>query len=120
MHMKKINELTKLIQQVKTGIQNEINSLPDNPNIQRLSNIAYSMPFSEIAKDKDQTFSAEYYDFKYQYREIADRIESLEITEVPARLKEWTNAGYLPRKQQGRIKLHPQVIAYIQKLIETL
>ena len=113
---------------VKRKIRQKIRSLPDNSNINRISNSpnCFTMMASEIFKDKDMTFSAEYYDFKYQYKKICQFIRKMDITKIQSNIQKWIDEGYinyreythlLQRYTHNRIKLHPQVIKYLKELL---
>ena len=113
---------------IKRKLRKKIRSFPNNPNIKRISNSpnCYTMMSSEIFKDKDHTMSAEYYDFKYQYKRITDTIRKMDITSIETSLERWIKNGYLDystysqinqRFFPNRMKLHPQVIEYLKTLL---
>lgn len=103
---------------IKRKIRQKIRSLPDNTNIKRLSSSpnCFIMNISEIFKDKDQTFSAEYYDFIYQYKVISKKIKIIDITKIEKKLNEWIKDGYIIDNEH-RIKLNPNVIEYLKELL---
>jgi len=113
---------------IKRKIRQKIRSLPNNPNIKRISSSpnCFVMNVSEIFGDKDQTFSAEYYDFRYQYKKMSNIIKKMDVTKIENSINEWIRTGYInystyskinQRFFQNRLKLHPQVVEYLKTIL---
>ncbi len=112
---------------LKRKINKQIRLLPDNPNINRISNICYTIMLSEIQKDKNFTLSAEYYDFKFQYRKIIKKLKDVSpletynciskmIVDKSFKVNSGTNIhGVIC---YHTIKLHPSVIEFLKGLID--
>jgi len=93
----------------------EILSLPDNPQITRDSRGSFTINSSIIASDKG-IMSASHYDFKKQYKLLADKLlRTSDIKILEYLLKE----GKIAADSFSRpVTLHKTVIANVQKLIE--
>ncbi len=123
--MKKILEITNQIKlqvdALKNSLKLKINSLPDNPNIQRLGGGCFTMNFSEIAKAPVHRMSPEFYDFKEQHKTLCDIIDNTEVTTLPEKLKSIIDTGkYRLKTRTTEYHFHPSVLkALSETLYET-
>jgi regulator of replication initiation timing len=104
-----IRQLNEKIRQLNRQISNKIKTLPDNPSITRISSNAFIMSF----KDLKNNWTPEYYDFKEQYKIIANYLKS--SNNVPESLNKIIKDGFII-KNQYKIHFHPQVIQYLKTL----
>lgn len=120
-------ELQQKLKAISEKIQSKILELPDNPNIERLGGGAFTMNISQVFASKTHNLSPEYYDFKYQYKKIAEVIERIEPSAVFEKLERICENGKLEYVGNGmhgstrnHLTFHPDVISYIKELISTL
>jgi hypothetical protein len=94
----------------------EINSLPDNPRIKRLTANCFAIHW----KDLNNNWSVEHHDFEWCYREIAKRISKSEDGEKT--LKDIIEEGklvmrsYRPVNTSWTVTLHSDVLETLRKL----
>lgn len=120
--MANLHERAKAI--VKT-LQDKIVELPDNPNINRIGNSgAFSMNISQVFSTKTHNLSADYYDFKYQYKTLVKILEHTEPGNVFNKLEQICDKGeieYFGRGMHGKtrntFKFHPDVISHLKTLL---
>lgn len=119
METKPYKKALELIEKQKKDIVEklcaEILALPDNPQITRDSRGCFTINSSVIAADKG-IMSASYYDFKKQYKLLADKLsQTSDIKILEYLLKE----GKIAADSFSRpVTLHKTVIVNVQKLIE--
>ena len=77
-------------ERIKDELKRLILDLPDNKNIKKFADKpnCFIINSSEIFKDKDHTFSPEYYDFKYQYKKLVEKIDQLNVLTFGEALKQ--------------------------------
>lgn len=100
-------------ERIKDELGRLILDLPDNPEIKRLSSNpnCYIINSSVINKDLHHTLSPEYYDFKYQYKKLVEKIDTMNILQFSDNLKKIINDGKFNVGSNNEvIKLHPKVI----------
>jgi hypothetical protein len=92
----------------------EINSLPDNPKIKRISPQAFIVR----KKDLGNNWSVEHHDFKWCYQRVAEIVAAAK-NPVTA-LEQIVADGRLSFRPNNdvpwSVKLHPTVVANLQKL----
>jgi len=93
---------------IRKRIQQIIMDLPDNPNLKRMYR-GFVITNKELGDGK--SWSPRYYDFKGQYKEIANILESCES--VPKVLQIIIDYG-----GYDHLYFHPDVIANIKKEME--
>ncbi len=108
-------ELQEKINAISEKIKAKILELPDNPNIKRVGG-GFTMSIKEIFKN-DSILSPEYYDFKSQYKKIAEAIENNKQGNVFAMLE---NICKNPKTSILKMKLHPEVVAHLKNMLENL
>jgi hypothetical protein len=124
----RISNLTKQANEIKEEINLLISSLPDNPDIKRINDApnCFIVQFSTIQKDKTHVLCPCYYDFKYQYKKLIEKINQADILTLDKTLLKITNEGsfklYTGTNIHGQacndtIKLHPLVITKLKELI---
>lgn len=112
---------TKLIRDdiiaIKAAIAIEINNLPDNPNITRISEkpSCFTIQLSEIAKN-NTILSPYYHDWKYQYKMLIEKINTTNIMDLVRTLMDATDKGFFMNGKE-KILLHPQVIEKLKSLL---
>lgn len=105
-----IRELVNKIDAIKTEIGNEIQRLPDNPDITLLGKNCFTISTSKMAMDL--SLSPETYDFRMQYKALAELVGRCLPENVMTVLNQTLNAGRI-----GMIRLHPQVIAHVRGIM---
>lgn len=80
--MNSINNFIAIIdeaeQTIKNILINRIKEIPNNPNINRLSNLAYTIKFSQLGNN----WTAFYHDWEAQKKYIIDLIQSSNIKQL--------------------------------------
>ena len=98
------------VARIKHLLQVQLNLLPDNPCVNRLSDNCYSMS----SKDLGATWSAEYHDFKYQYRaliKLCDTSTDIRKSLFKALKEQMFKVGDVA------VKLHPEVIKNVRQVL---
>lgn len=106
------------------SLRNLILSLPDNPNIQRLSKRCFTMSFSHLSL---RNWTPEHYDFKRQYRLICREVLARRIEKILPFLEKIIQNGFLTREEfiyaghkgyKGtcRFTFHPEVIDHLKTI----
>jgi hypothetical protein len=106
---------SRSLESMKSHIQGCIDALPDNCNIDRVSQNAFTVSSSELGKHDN--WSPEFHDFKAQYQVVLSRLQSVKsIAEFQRFLK-----GAVMEKQitkgKVRYRLHPDVLVQLQALL---
>ena len=115
--MKYINQIIPKLEQaikIRKSIVDMILELPDNTNIERQGKHGFSVKSSEVFKHNN--LSPEYYDFKRQYKMIANKLESMPIENTVDWLLVLLEKGSIYYKNTN-FKLHPEVIEYIKGIL---
>lgn len=120
-----IKELTEKCKDILLQITEHINNLPDNENIKRIS----ENPNCFIISSKcviGNSISADYYDFKYQYKKIIEQLHKGRVEDIISKLEKYIKEGKIivsnGKDKRGfncveTIKLHPKVIEYLKQII---
>ncbi len=111
MSEKKIGELMAEIDRIRMALTERIGTLPDNPRIHRMSEHAFIMS----SKDLGDVWSAEYHDFKHQYRKIIDYLIQGEPQACYAKLERALQLGRLENSE--KTKLHPEVVNHVKGIL---
>jgi hypothetical protein len=96
------------------AITQTIESLPDNPHTKQLGAGCFTMSSSQLL---NASWSVEYYDFKYQYRQISEALRIAVNPEV--KLKTIITEGKMLVYSHGKprtLNLHPEVISNLINL----
>ncbi len=125
--LNQISEKSVELKKLQEAIAKAINELPDNPNIQRIS----EHPRCFVMSSKDvfagnkygftdmrirHNWSVFYHDFKAQYKKIAEVIERARPESVLVQLNSIINTGHLQGKDY--VEFHPKVIQYLANLMQ--
>jgi len=116
------------ITDIKMQLEEEIKSLPDNQNIERLKGQtgAFIMSSLDVFADEGMNMSPRYYDFKYQQEFLCEIIERVNPFELEAELKKIVANGTTKYWYDGHrrfgtststFKFHPSVIKSLQEII---
>jgi hypothetical protein len=115
--LKEIENINKRLEQFKYDIKGIIEELPDNPNINRLNKNCYTISMSQIRNHGNM--SPEFYDFKYQYNLLIEKLDKTPVTEFIELMDKVIESKKLTLYQDGRLgtyKLHPEVVENIKKV----
>jgi DNA-binding GntR family transcriptional regulator len=109
-HETEMNRLVELLKE-------QIEALPDNPRITRVSQQAFTISSRDIGNN----WSPEHHDFKCQYRQIIEMIERAEPSRAVAIIREAiAKKAIRPSKAPSNtLQLHPDVVAHLSTLLET-
>lgn len=103
--------------QLRTVIYEYFKELPDNPSIDRIAtNPCCFMVSSSVVRNNNGILSPDYYDFKYQYGKIIEKISSVEDSKIVETLKNMVEMKKFIIKGYT-ITLHPQVIEFIKPIL---
>ena len=119
-----VDELRRNKLRIIRSLRNLILSLPDNPNIQRLSKNCFTMSSSFLSV---RNWTPEYYDFKRQYRLICREVLVRRIEKILPFLEKIIQDGYLKREEfiyaghkaykgTSRFTFHPEVIDHLKTI----
>jgi hypothetical protein len=91
----------------KQQIINDILNLPDNTNIKRTEpkSNSFVMSFHNFSQNKNM--NVEHYDFKTQYKAVADYLEHVPLEKMLSSIENIINTGKVNRYP---ITLHPEVV----------
>jgi len=114
---------------VKRKINSQIRNLPDNQNIQRISNHpnCFIINSSQIFGDKNHTLSPEYYDFRYQYSKIITKLKEISPFEIynfltkiidEKQFKVYNGTNKRGESCYETVKLHDTVVEYLKELLK--
>ena len=106
-------EYEKKIEAVRAELPRRLEGLPDNPKIHRFSKNCYVMN----SKDLENNWSAEYYDWAYQYRVLSGAIQTKDFRSACVLLVHVIRHRSVPLRQlgpfgrgsDGRMVFHPEV-----------
>lgn len=132
--MKKLSE--KLIrvklqlEDMKLDLKDDINNLPDNPNIERIKGQtgAFVMSLSQITSDKGMNMSPRYYDFKFQGEflcQIIDHSDPFTLEEKlnkiveTGKTKHWFDGNDRFGTSTESFKFHPSVLKALDAIIKS-
>jgi hypothetical protein len=114
--LKKINELVLEAIKIRKQIADCILNLPDNPNINRIGDgNCFTIKFSELEKN-EMIFSAEYYDFKVQYKAIHRALIDVSLEHTIDRLFDIITKGSVTIGKHN-IRLNPEVVQNLKSII---
>lgn len=112
-NQKKIDELYGKVSSIREEIKSQITSLPDNEDITKLSDNAFTMSSANLSTED---FSPIFYDFKYQYSKINELLDSISPLSIINRLDRAVKDKFIMVNNQ-RVKLNPKVREYLKQLI---
>lgn len=112
--METIETLIQQIEQIKISLYNKINELPQNEQLQIISEKpkCYIINFSNIVGNP---FNVEYYDFKKQYEVIITYLQDCPIENFGKNLNKIIMDRFVICDQQ-RYNLNPKVITYLESI----
>jgi len=115
--LKRVQELSNAILELKEGVADDIKSLPENSDIQVINKQCFIIPLSRLSGDL--CLSPEYYRFSFQYQALADMILRSKAENVLRKLRETLTEGwvYLSSERSRRVRLHPDVIKNVKSII---
>lgn len=112
-----IQEQTKRVSRnagrIKAMIMAKLESLPDNPRINRLN----SNCFTIMSSDLGDNWTPAHHDFKKQYQLIYDKLKAVNVFRVLPFLNVLIKTGKLKVSEHYTQKLHPDVQKHLQSLI---
>ena len=119
-HIHTIKELTTKTKNIRKEISNLILSLPDNPDIERLS---HSNAFVMKSSQLNHGWSVVTHDFFHQYMIISDFVAKTPIEKIYDKLSKnltpnQSGIYWFPNGSNRRIRLHPQVVKNIKQILE--
>jgi hypothetical protein len=117
----KIDGISEQVEYIKRYITTRIESLPDNPNIERVKDApnCFVMSISQVIKHDNM--SAQFHDFKHQYKNIIKYLEVQPLEKIIERLTTMIQDGYfipVGCTSQGRVTLHPKVREDLSQLFK--
>jgi hypothetical protein len=114
-----IDELINKIQQIKEQVQIKILSLPDTSPANRINSNCFTILKSQL---NSRSWSPEFYDFKAQYKAIAEELDHYEPENIERKLK------LMVEKKQFTISrglnvpyiflLHDDVVNYLKTIFK--
>lgn len=99
------------------ALQEEIKSLPDNPDIVRISDNCYAISSANL---RIESWSPEHYEFKHQYKAIADVMSRSAKGKELSNVVDVLNAGIIKPSVGHMIRLHPNVISNVSDMLKTV
>ena len=109
-------EATATLQFVVDLIEAKIMELPDNPRIKRIN----AQCFTISSKDLQDNWTPAFHNFKEQYRLVVEALRRANVGRALIVLKEIIGAHEVrcTTGPHGRQKLHPDVLKYLQTLLD--
>lgn len=120
--LKLIDKTLENIEKERQVLINKILALPQNPDIKQLGNNCFTLNSSQL---NQESWLPGYYDFKWQYKKIAEIINSCRLETLKS-----VFCGILEKDKKGKfknvrfllnghnIKFNPKVLSYIDNLME--
>lgn len=102
-----------LLEQIRAAMRDKIMALPDNPRIKRLGENAFTVKASDFA---GAPWSPFYHDFKAQYKQIAEWIDTKTPSEVLVLIGQVVEKGSVWRPKGASLMFHPDVREYLKNL----
>ncbi len=119
-----ITELNNKILAIKKQLQEKIMSLPENPNITRVAKNCFTIMRSQL---DNRSWAPEFYDFKAQYKIVAEIIEKIKPVDIEKKLNEiirdkkiiLTNfsQGSALNCQPVHVQFHDDVCNYLSSIV---
>lgn len=115
-----ISKIDDLRSEIKNALKQAIENLPDNPNIKKLSGGAFSISSKELFSPRNPTqiMSAEYFDFKHQYKTISGIIERTQLEKLPSILNGIIDTASFKLNSTHTFRFHPDVISALKQTID--
>lgn len=111
------SQYTSITNSIRTQLMLDIDAIPDNPNIKRLSNCCFTISSTEIVKSG--IFCVEYYDFAHQKKILKSVLQTKETLESQLkRLIDIANTGKTVIRSCGQsytFHFHPDVIKALKE-----
>lgn len=96
------------------SIKKELMSLPDNKNIERISDNIYTINFSDL---DDFILSPQHYNFTKTYEYIYEYLEKAEVGEIRKRLDEIIKKKKFKMKYQ-LYTVHKEIVNNLKKILQ--
>lgn len=122
--MELMQEVEKVVQEARFNIdaiveklEDKIKSLPENDKIKRVSKNAFIMNSKHLL---NTCWSPEFYDFKFQYEKIIEKLKSIDPLRIKETLEQIVTNEFIGKASepyQNRTRIHPQVIKYLIKTL---
>lgn len=97
---------------LKAELQAKILALPDNPRIERVSDIAFTVKASEM----NEHLAAEYHNFKHVYELLAQVIDNVSTDRLYTFMRETIKDGYFMRRG-NKVFLHPDIVSHLKVIM---
>lgn len=113
-----ITNLQKQALDIKEKINSLILSMPDNPDITRISERprTFTVKFSTIVKSGSLNMSPYFYDWKYQYERLVRKVNQTEITNLIDMIDMIIRKGAFIIDDE-KVQLHPEVIKQLKSIL---
>ena len=113
---KSIEDIKKQADTIRRKLKERIESLPDNPRINRLGKNCFTIKLSDLG-DK-LNLSPAHHDFKRQYQLICEVIDRKDLRKLPEFFKGLIDKGILvDHPQYRRLNLHKDVIEFLREIL---
>lgn len=103
---------------IKADLNNLILSMPDNPDIQRISEHprVFTVMFSDVVKTGHMNLSPYFYDWKYQYQKLVEKINATDTVQIVSVLEGMISKGSFTL-EGDKIQLHPTIIKQLKSIL---
>lgn len=109
-----LNEIKNKIDIMKDKLKDKINSLPDNPKINRVSANCFILNYKDLDMNN---WTPQYYDFKRQYKFISDMIDNSDIKVIIKNIDIIITKGKL---YYGKIPYNKEIIYFNPEVVNYL
>lgn len=114
--LRKIDDVRRQVKDLKAALVQEMQTLPDNPRITRLTGTGSPAAFTLNSRDLGNVWSPFYHDFKAQYAKLAEIVDKTNLETVGTVLTRIIERGSHP-ESGGTVKFHPDVIEHLRGLL---
>ena len=95
-------------------LKKRINELPDNPKINRLDKNCFTIKVSDL----QNKWSAEYYDYKHQYKTLCNILEKCKVNTVIRTIEKIIETGQISNiNGYQTYYFNPEVIEFLKEVI---
>ena len=111
------NTIRQAIDSSKIKLCEEIQQLPDNPDIERISESVKCFIIKSSNLSRNTNLTPFYYDFKVQYQRIIEEIKKRTFEKVIEFMNGIIQKGYFRDSSSKYIcTFHPVVVGYLKKI----